>query len=222
MHLVNTLKVKLLIDVDITTLKSIVTDLLCWVTIINSCDKIEIDLNLSFCSAQRIKLSVVCLSDVSILLFSTKTIAVWVQSDAIPSDHNFLFESDYSVEGISMFTHIVNYLMTEILVQNDISKHIVIQWNDCLRSIVKYDKEGCFLTDVINLPLAAISAQKSWFFNVKTMISALMIAVSLSTINSSVRSDKSLYTTTLNNELFTTILSNNVTIYSDVRSESVQ
>ena len=52
---------------------------------------------------------------------------IQVQSDAILSDYNLLFESDHSVEEISMFTHIVNYLMTEILIQNDISKHIVIQ-----------------------------------------------------------------------------------------------
>ena len=50
-HLVNNLKTKLLIDVNIITLKSIVTDLLCWVTVINLCNKIEIELNLLFYSA---------------------------------------------------------------------------------------------------------------------------------------------------------------------------
>ena len=142
------------------TSESIVTDLLCWVTVITLSDKIEIELNLLSHSAQRTKLSVVYLSDIFISLFSTKMIAIWVQSNAIPSDHNLLFKSDYSVEEISVFTHIVNCLMTEILIQNDTFKYIVIQWNDCLRSIIEYDEEGCFLADVINLPLAAISAQK--------------------------------------------------------------
>ena len=83
---------------------------------------------------------------------------IQVQSDVILSDHNLLFESDHSVEEISMFTHIVNCLMTEILIQNDISKHIVIQWNNYLRSIIEYNKEDFFSADVINLFLAVILA----------------------------------------------------------------
>ena len=76
------------------------------------CNKIEIELNLSSHSAQRTKLSVVYLSDIFILSFSTKTIVIQVQSDAILSDHDLLFKSDHSVEEINMFTHIVNCSMT--------------------------------------------------------------------------------------------------------------
>ena len=54
------------------------------------------------------------------------------------------------------------------------------------------------------------------------MISALMVAVNLSAVNSSVRSSEPLHTTTSNDEPPTTILSNNVTIYGGAGSEPVQ
>ena len=167
-HLVDTLKAKLLIGVDILAPEGIVTDLPRRVAVINSCDKIEIELNLSPRSAQRTKLSVACLSDASIPPFSTKTIAVRVQGDAIPSDRDLLFEPGHSVEGISVFTHIVDCSMAEILVRNDTSKHIAIQRNGRLGSIVEYDGEGCFLADAIDLPIAAIPARKPRSFNIQS------------------------------------------------------
>lgn len=117
-HLVNNLKAKLLIRVDIMGPEGIVADIPRRVAVIHSCERLEINLSVSPRSNQRTQVSVASLAEASIPLFSTQAISVRIQGNAaaLPTDQDVLFEPRHSLEGISVFTHVVDYAMSDIMV----------------------------------------------------------------------------------------------------------
>lgn len=88
------------------------------------------------------QVSVASLAEASIAPFSTQAVSVRIQGNAaaLPVDRDLLFESRHSLEGISVFTHIVDCAMSDIMVRNDTNKTITIQRNGQLGSITEYDE----------------------------------------------------------------------------------
>ena len=95
----------------------------------------------------------------SISLYSTQFIGVRVR--ALLKDQDLLFELNHLIENLSVFTHIINCSMAEMLIWNDISNLIIINCEGSLETVIEYDEEDCFLAESDNLSIAAVSAQKN-------------------------------------------------------------
>ena len=96
------------------------------------------------------------LAEIFILSYFTQFIEIRVK--ILSEDQDLLFKSNHLIENLSVFTHIIDCFMNQILIQNDISNIITVKYRDSLKLIIKYNKEDCFLTELDKLSIMTVSA----------------------------------------------------------------
>ena len=177
-HIVNDLSVNVLLGMDILKSEDIVLDLPRDVLIIGSCNSLE--MSISTC----IKLTRI---DTAIVSKTRKVIAphidmkVFVQTRRKPlrqlsADRDFIFEPAQH-GSLSVCAHIVDHIMSDILVRNDTDHPVILPRRTRLGKVVKYEAQGCYAVDANTQPLAhrpAKALKTSWIK--KTLVTAMTAA----------------------------------------------
>ena len=58
---------------------------------------------------------------------------------------NFLFKLNYCQTNTAVYAHIINYIVTEMYVQNNSNVLLIISQKSHMKQIVKYKAENCYL-----------------------------------------------------------------------------
>ncbi len=154
-HIVNDLRAKMLVGIDILAPEGVTMDLQRKVAIIGSCDNMKIPLVVMTKSANQVN---------HVVLFKHRTVippqshlAIAVIKPNLPHNHNFLFEPNCHQADASVYAHIVNHNMSEVHVQNDGEISLTIPQKSHMRQVVEYEAEDCYLAKAEDTILALTS-----------------------------------------------------------------
>ena len=141
MHIVENLKAKMLIETNILKSEDIILNVSNKLTKIDSCESMKIALKIhqrdSF--VRRIIIS----SFVEIISSKERTKIKIAMTKALLKDRNFIFESAANVD-VSLYVHLIDAYIIEILVQNDFAYPVNISRNTRLDFVRKIEYENCF------------------------------------------------------------------------------
>ena len=155
-HIVDNLKVNLLVGMDILAPEGILIDLENRLATIRSCESIQLPLTIESRS-----------SKVDRTIFSEYEQTVQPHTRALltilgakgsalelPQDRDLLFEPD-CLDQLSVFAHLVDHTMEAVYVQNDTDSPVLIPRNTRVGNVVEYEADGCFAVSCDNGDLAA-------------------------------------------------------------------
>ena len=111
-YIVEKLRIKMLININILMSEEIIIDLSRKIVIIESCDNVEILLIITIKLNTQIQHAVLAKQWIIILLWSNLTVTV-LQSD-LSCNYNFLFELNCCQINASVYVHIVDYAMLKV------------------------------------------------------------------------------------------------------------
>ena len=175
-HIVEDLKTKMLININILMSEDIIMNLSRKVITIESCDNIEISLTIITKSTNQINHMILMKQWIIISLWSNLTVTVLQLS--LLCNHNFLFELDCCQADISVYVHIVDHTMKEVHVWNDSNVLLIISWKFHMSQIIKYKVNSCFLIMSEDSILVSSSQCKSQSWT-QTVIKDLLTAVTV-------------------------------------------
>ena len=158
MHIINNLKAKMLIDINILISKNISIMLLSRKAIVSSCDNIELSLTVITQLINSVWKAIMTHKNMIIQLRSHTN--VLIVKTALPQNCDLLFKSDCHTENTAIYVYIVDYTLLTVQVQNDSDVSLVISWKTCLSHIVKYEVNKYYLVNSQNLKLAAFTIRK--------------------------------------------------------------
>ena len=141
-HVVDGLKAKLLIGMDIIGPERIILDIPQRVAIIRSCKDTRVPITVSPRTSQRVKQPIKTSSDNTIPPHSHMIIPV--QRPDLPNDRDLLFEPFDHSNGIAVYAHIVNCHLSAVQVRNDSESPITIRKDSPLGIVGEYEVDGCF------------------------------------------------------------------------------
>ena len=154
-HLIDGLKINMLIENDILELEGFIIDVSKRTTTVNSCE-IIIELFIK----QRdffVRRNILSNHRIIVSLDSQARISFDYN---ISEERNFLFE--FSIESdCTMFHHLVDSYISEIVMQNDSSRSVIIFKRFCLRSVSKLTYDHCFQISKIDMTMQF--SKKNWF-----------------------------------------------------------
>ena len=154
-HLIDDLKINMLIENDILELESFIIDVSKKTTTINNCE-IIIDL---FIRQRDLFVRRNILSNHRIIVSLDSQARISFDYN-ISEERNFLFE--LSIESdCTMFHHLINSYISEVVMQNDSSRSVIIFKKFCLRSVSKLTYDHCFQISKIDMTMQ--SSKKNWF-----------------------------------------------------------
>lgn len=160
-HLINDLKIKMLIDIDIMRSKRIQLNLNSRIMQIESCQNLVAAIDIFARSNANVKR--VVRSRDRIVILSHTLYEISIKLKKLFNDRYFMFESDYKQNlkiKDDVYAHIVNAQLFFIQVRNNINRSVVVQRHVRLDIIVEYDEEDCFLIDLIENHLIAINEKE--------------------------------------------------------------
>ena len=142
-HIVKDLKVNILIKTDILISEKINVLLSQWKVIIESCQNVQLNLNVITLLNQINQL--LLLNDkITISVYDSIIVQIKPLND-LSTNRDLLFELKCKLADVYAYTSIVNYTLTSIEVCNDFSKAVIISHYTSLNWIVKYEADSCFL-----------------------------------------------------------------------------
>ena len=158
MHIVENLKTKMLIEIDILESEGITLNVSKRVTKIDSCENMKIELKIhqrdSF--VRRIVIS----KFVETISSEEQAKIRIAMSKSLSKNRDFIFESSTNVD-VSLYAHLVNVYTIEILVQNDFADSVNISRNTRLDFVQKIEYENCFYASS-NSHLTLKTSKKNW------------------------------------------------------------
>ena len=152
-HIVDELKVKMLVGIDIIGPEGITIDIPRKKAIISSCQNVEIPISITSRSPSRTKAAI--RSDTPIVVQPQHHQKVAIKATDLPSDRDLLFEPIAHPDGLAIYAHIVDCHLTEIHVRNDSDKAIAIPAETHLGYVVEYEATECYRVSPDVAPLAA-------------------------------------------------------------------
>ena len=161
-HIVDDLKVNLLIGNDVMTPQGMTLDLGKQIMTIDSCKGIKIPINSRARVAPHIKRTIRSKNAFTVLPGTTMRVPVTFNGQ-LPDDRDFLFEPqlaashDLGHEG-GVFAHIVDTDLSWVNIHNATSTPVVLPKRARLGSVVEYTHHGCYMT----LPAEAHLATSGW------------------------------------------------------------
>ena len=144
-HIIEDLKIKMLIDMNILMFKNIIMNLSKKLIIINSYQNIKISLMITTKSISQIQHTVFVKKHIIILLQSNLIIVI-ISSD-LSLNHNFLFKFSCCQADAAVYVYIVNHVMLKVYVQNDSNLFLIISQKFCMNQVIKYKAKDCYLVN---------------------------------------------------------------------------
>ena len=154
-HLIDDLKINMLIENDILEFESFIIDVSKKTITINNCE-IIIELFIK----QRdffVRRNILSNHKIIVSLDSQARISFDYN---ISKEKNFFFEL-FIESDCTMFHHLINSYISEIVMQNDSSKSVIIFKRFCLKSVSKLTYDHCFQISKIDMTMQ--SSKKNWF-----------------------------------------------------------
>lgn len=181
-HIVEDLKAKMLVGMDILAPEGITMNLPRKIAVIGSCGNIEIPLTITTKPANQVQ---------HIILFKRRitipprsNLAVAVIPPELPQGRDFRFEPDCRQSDAAVYAHIVDHAMTEVHVRNNGEFPLIIPPKSRMGQVVVYEAEGCYPASADDAILASTSRRhpmrQGW---VRTAMRGLLAAAAVFQIN---------------------------------------
>ena len=154
-HIVDKMKAKMLIGIDIIGSERIVLDIPQQIAIVGSCKCAKIPITVVPRAAQRVTRPIKALKNVTIPPHSHLSIPI--QQQDLPEDRDLLFEPIDHTDGIAVYAHIVDCNMAAIQARNDSESPITLRKDTLLGIVGEYEADGCFRAHPDMALLAATS-----------------------------------------------------------------
>ena len=149
-HIINNLKVNILIEIDILISEQIDVLLSQWKVIIESCKKVQLNLNVTTLSNQINQL--LLLNNQTIILVYEFIIVQVKSLHVLLTDWDLLFKSNCKLVNIYAYISIVDHSLISIEVWNNFSKAVIISHHTSLDYIIEYKVNRYFLVSSDLLP----------------------------------------------------------------------
>lgn len=152
-HLVNNLKINMLININILVSKCMILNMNQRIILIDSCRNITIKINVMFKKNSNAKRVVLAKFKIVILSQTLMNIFILVQqANQLFNDWKLIFELCYNHDlnqSNDLYTYIVNANLSFVQLKNVTDRHIIIQHHARLKKIVKFSEKECFLVNLI-------------------------------------------------------------------------
>jgi len=155
-HLMNDLKVKMLIDVDILSPERIQINLNDRTLQIDSCQGITAKIDIV--TRKEANLKRIVRARVKTIVSSHVFLEIPVKVKDLSKDRDFIFEPEYDQDMRTqgdLYAHIVNASLSFVQLRNDTDQPLTIQRHARLGSVTEYDEDECFLANPVDNHLAA-------------------------------------------------------------------
>lgn len=142
-HIVDDLKAKMLIEMNILVLKLILLNILKQKIIIKSYDNIKVLITIT---TQLInQTNQIITAQKHTVISSQKYSIILINKSNLSQNQNLLFESDCHYMSAAVYTHIINHNLSEIHIHNDLNKSLIISQKICIKYMIKYEVNECYL-----------------------------------------------------------------------------
>jgi hypothetical protein len=149
-HIMNDLKCKLLMRLDIMTSEQMIINLIDKSLFISMCDDLIVSIRINSKSNSRI--TRVVHSKISIIIFlnSVTSISIYMRDKKLSLNRDFLFESNHEKLSFSLeimrdlYTHVCNCNMNFVHVRNDLFTTMIVSSRIRLDVFIEYEEESCF------------------------------------------------------------------------------
>lgn len=159
-HLMNNLKMNMLINIDILVSKRMILNMSHKILFIESCEKIEIEINVKVRKNVNIRRIVRVKDRTVISLNALIQLSVLMrQLNQLSCNRDLIFESCYTHnldQSDNLYAHVVDASLCFVQIRNATNRLITIQRHARLEKVVKFSEESCFLASSSDLSLAVI------------------------------------------------------------------
>ena len=139
----------MLVNMNILTSKLIFLNISDQKIIIESCSNIEVFITITMWSTNQTN-QIIMTQQYTVILLRKHSV-LQINKSNLLQDWDFLFESDcYHVNAV-VYVYIINYNLSEIHVHNDLNKLLIISWKACIKKIVEYKIDECYLVSLKNV-----------------------------------------------------------------------
>jgi hypothetical protein len=149
-HLVNELKCKLLMRLNIMISKKMIINLTNKSFIIFTCENLTIFIKINFKFNSRIRRIVYNKKSMTIFFNSIINISTYLREKKLSLNRDYLFESNHEtlttfLENTSeLYTHVCDCNLAFVHVRNELFKSIIISLKTRLNLLTEYEKKECF------------------------------------------------------------------------------
>ena len=154
-HVVDGMKAKLLIGMDIIGSERIVIDTPQQIATIGSCKNAKVPISVTPRSNQWVARPIKANGETTISPRAHMVIPI--QGTDLPDDRDLLFEPTIYTNGLAVYAHIVDCNIAAVQARNDSDSPITLRKDMPLGTVVEYDVDGCFRAHPEVTPLAATS-----------------------------------------------------------------
>ncbi len=175
-HIVKDLKTKMLVSLDILSLKKIFIMMNNTEAVIKSCNNIRVSLTVHFWLTNQVKKTILSEKTISISLRSYATVNVVKIS--LSKNQDLLFKSECQQKDSSIYAHIVDHTLLTVQVQNDTDMFLIILKKTWLSHVIEYEADKCYLINLKDAELATsikvnqVNWVKTCFHEVLTAVTA--------------------------------------------------
>lgn len=142
-YVVDGMKAKMLIGMDIIGSEKIILDIPQRSAIIGSCKNARIPINVILRSTQQITQSIKSSNNITIPPHTYMMIPI--QQHELPNNRDLLFEPLSASDGLAIYAHIVDCHMAVVQARNDSGSPITLRQDTLLGTVVEYEVDGCYL-----------------------------------------------------------------------------
>lgn len=159
-HIVNNLKAKLLLSMNIMSSERIFIDIANRLIIVNSCQNLRIELSVTSRANDRIR-RVIHFKN-RIVIKSRALVQISIRSANLSNERDFCFELEYNdntkelQQHDAIYAHIVDCNMSFVHVRNDSDNSLIISRHTRLRTVVEVEDESCYVVDSENHELTDV------------------------------------------------------------------
>ena len=171
-HIVEDLKVNILIGVDILAPERMLVDLDTRPVTIRTCRNLTASITIMTRDNPNTQRLVRAKTHTVVPPFSYLQVSVKVKD--FPKDRDFIFEPGYDNnlgEKGGLYTHVVDVALSFVHLRNDTNRAVTIQRHARLGMIMEFNENGCFLANPVDHPLAL--SRPSWKSKLFTGTAAL-------------------------------------------------
>ena len=159
---------------NILVTKRIIMNLSQRLIIINSCKNIKIFLIIIIKLANQIS-QIILVKQYTVVL-SQSNLTVMIIQLKLSLNCDFLFKSDCHQAETSVYIYIVNHAIMKVYVWNNDNVSLIISWKFCIKHIIKYKVNSCYLTFIENIILVSTSHHQSMHWKwIQTIMQNILI-----------------------------------------------
>ncbi len=160
-HIVDNLRAKFLMSMNILRLEEIILDISRRRLILSLCENLKMSIRVISKSKFRINRLILVERQISISAKSVISISIRMKDSL--SDRDYLFQSvtrDLNLDSIEeVMTHMMNVNLAAVQICNFTNKSVIISRKARLNRLIEYEEHECYLTDSIE---TILTAESSW------------------------------------------------------------